>query len=321
MPQDLHPRLLRGFVTTAETLHFGRAAGMLHVAQQALSRDVRALERQLGEVLFHRTTRSVVLTPAGESLLPRARRLLALHDEIVSSVQSRALLVDLNSDVDGGDLTSDRVLGAARSAAPDCDLLARFLGGLAAAAGELLAHRLDVSFGRFAGLPARVRGQLAHQPVRLEAMAVILPVGHPLAGRESVPVVALAGHPVDILAGNPATTEWTDLGRRLLAVHGLVAAPGYAPPVGVPELARYLTRHGHPVLTTTGGPEVPGSVTRPLVDPVPLSLLGLVHRPDLRHPGLVALQAAAARLGRSEGWLRRPPGSWLPDEDAALLAP
>ncbi|WP_345709731.1 LysR family transcriptional regulator [Kitasatospora paranensis] len=38
---------------------------MLHVAQQALSRDVRALERQLGEVLFHRTTRSVVLTPAG----------------------------------------------------------------------------------------------------------------------------------------------------------------------------------------------------------------------------------------------------------------
>ncbi|MFD9129016.1 LysR family transcriptional regulator, partial [Kitasatospora sp. NPDC059571] len=111
----------------------------------------------------------------------------------------------------------------------------------------------------------------------------------------------------------------TDLGRRLVAAHGLAAAPGHAAPVGVPELARYLARHGDPVLTTTGGPEIPGCVTRPLVDPVPLSLVGLVHRPDLRHPGLAALRTAAAGLGADEGWLRRPPGSWLPDEDAALL--
>ncbi|MEV7179255.1 LysR family transcriptional regulator [Kitasatospora sp. NPDC093679] len=319
MPQDLHPRLLRGFVATAETLHFGRAAALLHLAQQALSRDVRALERQLGVVLFHRTTRSVQLTPAGEALLPQARRLLALHDEIVSAVRARPLLVDLGNDVDGADLTPGRLLAAARAAEPEAELLARFHGGLAAAAAELLAHRLDVAFGRQPGLPARVRAQLAHVPVRLEPMAVFLPADHPLAGRAAVPVAALAGHPVDVLAGNPATTEWTDLGLDLLAAHGLTAAPGHAPPVGVPELARYLARHREPVLTTVGGPEVPGCVTRPLVDPVPLSLVGLVHRPGLRHPGLTALLAAAADLGRREGWLRRPPGSWLPAEDAALL--
>lgn len=110
MPHDLHPRLLRGFVATAETLHFGRAAERLHVAQQALSRDVRTLERLLGDTLFLRTTRSVELTTAGHGLLPKARRLLALHDEILAGVAHRPLLLDLNSDVTGPDLTSDRLL-------------------------------------------------------------------------------------------------------------------------------------------------------------------------------------------------------------------
>ncbi|GAA2232071.1 MULTISPECIES: LysR family transcriptional regulator [Kitasatospora] len=319
MPVDLHPRLLRGFLATAETLHFGRAAQRLHIAQQALSRDIRALERALGGALFSRTTRAVQLTPAGEQLLPKVRRLLALHDEIVAGSGDRALLVDLNSAVSGADLTADRLLAAARAALPGGELLARYCGGLAGAAAELLAHRLDVSFGRFAGLPAPVRSQLAHTPVRLERMAVLLPAGHPLAGRAAVPLAALAGHPLDVCAGNQATTEWSDLGRRLAAEHGLVTARPYTPPVGADEMAHYLARHGEAVLTTVGGPEIPGSVTRPLVDPVPLSLVCLVHRPELRHPGLDALRAAAAEFGAREGWLRRPPGSWLPGEDAALL--
>lgn len=319
MPHDLHPRLLRGFVATADTLHFGRAAGQLHVAQQALSRDIRGLERLLGRALFTRTTRSVELTPAGQRLLPKARRLLALHDEIVAGVEGGALLVDLNSAVTGDDLTADRLLAAAREALPGGELLARFHGGLAAAVTELLAHRLDVSFGRYAGLPAQLRAQLVHSPVRLERMAVLLPVAHPLASLREVPLAALAGHPVDICAGNPATTEWTDLGHQLLGAHGLVAAPPYSPPVGADELAHYIDRHGEAMLTTIGGPEIPGTVTRPLVEPVPLSLVGLVHRPDLRHPGLDALRSAAADIGAREGWLQRPSDSWLPREDAALL--
>ncbi|MFD8320324.1 LysR family transcriptional regulator [Kitasatospora purpeofusca] len=320
MPHDLHPRLLRGFVATAETLHFGRAAERLHVAQQALSRDVRTLERLLGDTLFLRTTRSVELTTAGHGLLPKARRLLALHDEILAGVAHRPLLLDLNSDVTGPDLTSDRLLQRARAAWPEGELLARFHGGLAAAATELLAHRLDVSFGRYAGLPAGARSRLAQRPVRLEAVSVMMAAGHPLAGRPALRLAELAGHPVDICAGNPATTEWADLGRLLLDEHGLDAAPPRVPPVGVDETARYLARHGDPMLTTVGGPVLPGAVNVPLVEPVPLSLVSLVHRPDLRHPGLTALLAAAAELGARERWLRRPAGSWLPVPDAALLA-
>ncbi|WP_371480830.1 LysR family transcriptional regulator [Kitasatospora sp. NBC_00315] len=322
MSRDLHPRLLRGFVATAETLHFGRGAERLHIAQQALSRDIRSLERALGATLFTRTTRSVELTAAGARLLPRARRLLVLHDEILTALVddgNRPLLLDLNSDVTGDDLTADRLLAYVREAWPDGELLARFHGGLAAAAVELVDHRLDVSLGRFAGLPPRLRSQLVHVPVRFEPMAVMMPDTHPLAGRAVLPIAALAGHPVDICAGNPATTEWADLGAQLLGEHGLEAAPAHLPPVGVVETARYLARHREPMLTTTGGPQIPGVVTLALVDPVPLSLVGLVHRPDLRHPGLDALIAAAEELGREEGWLVRPAGSWLPASDTALL--
>ncbi|BAJ29301.1 MULTISPECIES: LysR family transcriptional regulator [Kitasatospora] len=319
MARDIHPRLLRSFVAVAESLHFGRAAGRLHLAQQAVSRDVRALERELGCVLLLRSTRSVELTEAGAALLPKARRLLEVQAEITALGGDRAVLVDLNSQGWGPEHAAERVLAAARRRVPEVELLARYCGGLTAAAGELAAHRLDASFGRYAGLPAVERGRLAHLPVRLEPLAVYLPAGHPLAGMAAVPLAALAGHPVDVFAGQPATAEWTDLGTRLLAGHGLAVAPGRTPPVGAAEFARYLARHGDPVLTAVGAHGFPGAVVRPLVEPVPLSLVGLVHRPGAGHPGLAALRACAVELAAAEGWLRRPPGSWLPAEDAALL--
>ncbi|NED75230.1 LysR family transcriptional regulator, partial [Streptomyces sp. SID9944] len=182
----LDPRLLRAFVTVAEELHFTRAAVRLYVAQQALSRDVRRLERELGAELFVRTTRQVTLTADGERLLPYARRVLAAQDELLAAFgQARPLFLDLNSP---GLATGHRVLRRARELAPEHEIMARFESGLTGAATELLAGRLDASFGRYAGLDPALRAGLAHQPVRYEPMAIALPEAHRLAALPEVPL-------------------------------------------------------------------------------------------------------------------------------------
>ncbi|MFB7502618.1 LysR family transcriptional regulator [Streptomyces broussonetiae] len=316
MPADLDPRLLRAFVAVAEELHFTRAAARLYVAQQALSRDVRRLERELGAELFLRSTRQVTLTADGERLLPYARRVLAAQDELLAACtsfgQARPLLVDLNSP---GLVTGRRVLHRARELAPDCELMARYESGLTGAAEQILSGRLDVSFGRFAGLDPALRSGLERQPVRYEPMAVVLPEEHPLAALPEIPVAGMTGETVYAGAGNPRTLEWTDLASRLFAQYGIRLAPPLPLAVGDEEFERIMGKTRYPVLAVVDFPALPRTVRRPLVDPVPLSPVSLVWRRGLVHPGLDALRGAAARIAAAQGWLRRPEGSWLPAAD------
>jgi DNA-binding transcriptional LysR family regulator len=315
-PHDIDPRLLRAFTAVAEELHFTRAAGRLYVAQQALSRDVRRLERDLGVELFVRSTRQVTLTADGERLVPYARRALQAQDELLAAFgQARPLLVDLNSP---GLATGRRVLLRARELAPESELMARYESGLTYAAGEVLAGRLDASFGRLAGLDPALRSGLDHQPVRYEPMAVLLPDGHPLAALEAVPLAALAGECLYAGAGNPRTPEWTDLAHRLFEGRGIEVASPAPLAVGDEEFQRIMAKTRNPILVVVDFPAMPNTVLRPLIDPVPLSPVSLVWRKGLAHPGIDALRRAAAVLSAAEGWLRRPAGSWVPDVDIAM---
>jgi DNA-binding transcriptional LysR family regulator len=83
---DLDLRKLRYFAAVAEHRHFGRAAEQLYIAQPVLSRQIRALEQELGCALLIRTTRSVQLTPAGEQLCEEARGVFATVDAAVRRV-------------------------------------------------------------------------------------------------------------------------------------------------------------------------------------------------------------------------------------------
>ncbi|MFH9425894.1 LysR family transcriptional regulator [Streptomyces sp. NPDC017529] len=320
MPRDLDPRLLRAFLTVADELHFTRAAARLYVAQQALSRDIRRLEGELGTGLFDRTTRRVALTEDGARLVPYARRVLAAHDELTAAFRTpddRPLLVDVSVPVG----TAHTVLEEARRRAPACELVARFHSGLTGAAAELAAGRLDVSFGRFAGLPPAVRARLDHQPVRFEPMAVLLDAAHPLAARPAVPLAALGGETLYAGAGNPHTAEWTDLAARLFAGRDIRMAAPFPEIEGSAEFMRVVRKQGWSVLASVEFIDVPGMALRPVTDPVPLSPVSLVWRRGLRHAGLDALRTACRELAAERGWLRRPDGPvWLPEEDAAVMA-
>ncbi len=78
---------LRYFVAVADTRHFTHAAELIGVTQPSLSKQIHALEADLGAELFTRTRGAVALTPAGEALLPLARRIVADADTARVEVQ------------------------------------------------------------------------------------------------------------------------------------------------------------------------------------------------------------------------------------------
>ncbi|MFF3610191.1 LysR family transcriptional regulator [Streptomyces sp. NPDC002580] len=316
LPGHLDPRLLRAFLAVAEELHFTRAAARLYVAQQSLSRDIRRLERELGVELFARTTRQVTPTLDAERLLPYARRVLEAHDALLEAFvgrggEERPLLVDVNTP----GLVSSRVLDRARQLAPGSELMARYESGLTGAAAELLAGRLDVSFGRFAGLDPAVRARLEQRIVRYEPMAVVLPEDHHLAALDAVPLAALAGETVYAGAGNPRTLEWTDLARHLFEGRGINLASPAPVALGIEEFRRIMAKTRIPVLAVVEFPATPGTVVRPLVDPVPLSPVSLVWRKGLAHRGIDALVRASIELASEERWLLDPREGWIPATD------
>lgn len=314
MEPELDLRLLRAFVTVAEELHFTRAANRLYVAQQALSRDIRRLESQIGARLFARSTRHVTLTADGERLLVHARTLLALNDAALKDLAgpTRPLLVDVIAE----GLTAARIVDAARLAAPQLEFTLRYGGGMGAALRELRSGRLDVAFGRAEGLGLPLPSELTRRLVRYEPLALLIPAGHPLAALVEVPLARLRGMEIDASAGNDDAPEWVDLAVSLLEEFGARPSPPHAHVVGTSETARHLQSHGLPILTMSECPAVPGAVVRQLVEPVPVYAWAIIHRDDAKHPGLATLSSVIRELAEKEGWDKAPDGAWLPSSDA-----
>jgi DNA-binding transcriptional LysR family regulator len=254
---ELDLRALRYFVAAAEELQFTRAAARLFVAQQALSREIAALERRLGTPLFTRTTRRVALTPAGERLLGRARELLALQDLTWRELRpaARTVVVDLLSE---GRQTAVTILDASRAAAPDMELRGTYGGGMARALGRILAGDIDVAFGRadWIGRPP-ARGIESHV-IRYEPLALLLPDDHPLAESATVPLAAIADLEIDANIDDPNSADWSDLARQMLALAGARAAPQHPVAIGLAETANHLRHQGLPILTGLDQVEVAG---------------------------------------------------------------
>ena len=201
---DIDLRKVRYFVAVAEELHFGRAAERLHVTQPVLSRQIRALEDEVGVQLFVRDRRRTELTAAGRQLLEDAPPLLA-GAEAIRRRLSRGTGAFTVGFMPGLTVTTAvRALGAAH---PDLtvDVLRT---GFDDQVQVLHDGRADVSFVR---LPVDRTG-LTLVPLFTEPRLVALPTGHPLAARESVSIADLAA---EHLLQDPAMVpEWRETGTR-----------------------------------------------------------------------------------------------------------
>jgi DNA-binding transcriptional LysR family regulator len=191
-------RHLRYFVAVAEELHFGRAAGRLHIAQPPLSLQIRALEEELQAKLFDRTSRRVVLTEAGRTFLDDARAILALTEE----AKRRAAQIARGA---AGRLEIG-FTGSAPFNPMMPPLLAQFrrrwpgvrlaLNQMTTAAQleALCDGGLDIGFARPAASELLSRHLVVHRALR-EPLLVAVSSDHPLAGRNPIEFAALRDEP------------------------------------------------------------------------------------------------------------------------------
>ena len=264
----LETRELAYFLAVADELHFGRAATRLGIAQPALSKTIRQLERRLGITLFDRTSRAVALTEAGRVLTHEAR--IALD-----AVSAAALRTQRAG-------TREPHLTLAMKPGGDAGLLPAILAAYerepnvlpvevvfdAHSARLLREGRADAAL--LYAPPDELRG-LATEPLLTEAPVAVLPRSHRLAQRASLHMADLAGENLHHKPTDPREMKSISELMHLIALGRKVAV-----------LPRVLTTPLRDDLTTV-----------PMADVQPVVLL-LAWPAHSTSPSVAALARAAA---------------------------
>ncbi|MDL9979041.1 LysR family transcriptional regulator [Microbacterium sp. ASV49] len=180
-------------IAVADELSFTRAAQRVYAGQSTVSAGIRALERELGTVLFERDQRGVRITSAGEAVLPALREVLEAQARARTAADPRGelrgeLRIGVFSSVSS--LALPRIIGEFHREHPLVDLRLRAAtGGSGELAEAVRRGRLDLSLF---GLPASAAPGLAVHRLATTPFAVILPAGHELAHRTEVRLRDLA---------------------------------------------------------------------------------------------------------------------------------
>lgn len=299
-------RQLRYFVAVAEELHFSRAAARLHLAQSALSAQIRGLEAEIGGPLFERSTRRVALTAAGEGLLGDARAILgsldgALHRARALARGEGSALVIGTLGPAPGDLLAP-LLARFGGRHPDVRVEIRAFDFTEVVAG-LRRRRADLAF-TYAPLH---EPDLAITPLISEPRVVALPRSHRLARRAELRPADLGGETF-VTQPESIPQEWRDFWM-------LVDELGHRPPA-----SPYIGQNIEEWLTLIGRGEgidtCPAVISRyyawpevafvPLLD-APPSTLVLASPREVDHPLVqdfvslaVEVAASAARASQAE---------------------
>jgi len=204
MNTEIELRHLRYFTAVAEELHFGRAALRLHLAQPALSQQIRRLEEIVGAPLFLRTSRSVALTAAGEVLLGRARR--TLRDVNLDLEEARSIGRGESGFLNVGFIGSGMlsalppVLQHYRAAYPGVQLHLHESFTSRVVAG-LIGGTLDAGFLR----DSDPHADLVVETLFSEPFVAVLPADHPRAKQRSIAATALRHEPFVFYARSAGT--------------------------------------------------------------------------------------------------------------------
>lgn len=190
------PQHLSTFLAVAEELNITRAAARLHLAQQAVSAQIQALERTIGVTLLVRTSRGVELTSAGTELAKIGGPVLAEYARMVDRVRvsARGLAGKLRL-VCKPHATYEFALAVAEAMErelPDIEIELLAASTLPEELGMLTTGAADLCF---LWLPVGI-DTLHHAPVRLDRRMVALSDRHPLAGRDALTLADLADEPV-----------------------------------------------------------------------------------------------------------------------------
>ncbi|MFE5896927.1 LysR substrate-binding domain-containing protein [Streptomyces sp. NPDC056488] len=300
-------RQARYFLALAEECHFGRAAARLHVAQPALSQQIKQLERELGITLFQRSTRRVELTEAGRHLTDYARAL------VTEAARARAHMAELATGRAGrvsigfiGTATYDVLPRVARTVRAELPRVVLELHGellTPQLAEGLVAGTYDLAVFR----PGARREGVDVTPLRTEPLVAVLPAHHPLAAERRIPLGALAGEAFVIHPARPRSA----MHEQVLAA---CARAGFQPSslveVGETATLVVLVAAGHGVALV---PEsvlslrLDGVTYVPLSEPETVDLV-LGRRADRNTPAVREVAAVVERCVRDRGEAPSRPG-------------
>ena len=313
LPVEL--RQLRYFVAVAEELHFGRAAERLNMSQSPLSRAIRELERELGVVLFIRTTRRVELTPAGSALLERGRLALAEVDLAVDDARRAAQAGRAVLAIGYGPFSRSlvtRIVEAVAEEHPGLEF--RLEEGVAPELAGRVAARELAAAAALETPAARHRG-VRVDALRDEPLLAALPATHRYADADAVPIGAFVAECV-LLPREPPGRAFNAWLRSVIRVEGFelgrtretMSAPWDRRmlPVADGEVVSVFVADW-PQESIAGVAAVP--FDPPLSFPIDLA----TGSPPLE--GADLLRQVALRLRDSEGWLTRRPARTEPPGD------
>jgi DNA-binding transcriptional LysR family regulator len=308
---------VRTFVAAADAGQFQEAATDLAITQQAVSKRIAALEKDLGVRLFTRTARGAQLTIDGQAFLPHARNLLQAEERAAASVRPgrRALRVD----VVGRQLAPTGLLRDFHRVHPGIDLDVVTLFDADSAIAAVLAGTIDASF-RAITLPARQfpdgleATRVLDEPIQLvtspahalAAARAVTPAQ--LAAARAVTPAQLAGHRI-WMPGIVTGTEWAAYYEELAAAFGLTIETT-GPNFGIEPLLDTIS--DNPTLATFVGEQTPlvwpvdHNLRRiALHDPTPVYPHSLIWLRDSPHPALTDLRTHLT------GYVRAP-NTWTP---------